>query len=65
MNTLGSLNESGQDFPSPAPEPKRRPAIVSIVVACLLLGALIGIGYLIFFRNTEQKSSRQEQRQSD
>ncbi|HEY0404305.1 MAG TPA: hypothetical protein VGC89_01155 [Pyrinomonadaceae bacterium] len=65
MNILGSLNESGQDFPSPAPEPKRLPAIVSIVVACLLLGALIGIGYLVFFRNTEQKSSRQEQRQSD
>jgi hypothetical protein len=65
MNILGNLNEPGQDFQRPAHEPKRRTAAASIIAACLLLGALIGIGYLLFFRNAEQKTTRQEQRQSD
>jgi hypothetical protein len=63
MNILGSLNETGRDFQRP--EPKRRPAVASIAVTCLLLGALALVGYLLFFRDSEQKTSRQEQRQSE
>lgn len=66
MNTLGSLNNTGQDFQHPAHESPRRAIAIKAGIACLLLGGLIGVSYLLFFRTGAQNSTQQqEQRRND
>jgi hypothetical protein len=63
MNTLGSLNKTGQDFERPEREATRRPILI-IGTVCLL--ALISaLSYFLFFRQTAQPlASREQQEQA-
>jgi hypothetical protein len=61
MKTLGSLNNTGQDFERPELEQRRRPIASLVAVAGLIIAALLGLSYFLFFRQTAQNPARQEQ----
>lgn len=61
MNTLGSLNKTGQDFERPDVEQKRRPLPAIAAIVCLAIVGLLALSYFLFFRQPVQNPAGQEQ----
>jgi hypothetical protein len=61
MNTLGSLNKTGQDFERPEREATRRP--LALIAGIALLALVSALSYFLFFRQAAQPPANREQQE--